>query len=499
MLKYFRENAVRILVVTISAFVLSMIVIGWQSNMYNRNEGRNRNQQQEGVFATYKGEEINFRKYRNVLQQNSAPYQNEKIMDPFLSMYINYRSLQDVFSFLAYLDAADKRNIKVKNSEVKYNINAMKKNYKMSNKEFKQMVKRNGFTMKELKEDIRDDIKVKKYLSLIESLSNVSESELKDMYTRVNASHILISIAKDADKEVIKAKKDLIDSLYERAKKGSDFGVLAKENSDDPGSKLDSGSLGWFKKGVMVPEFEKVAFSIEKEEISKPFRSEYGYHIIKLNEREEGEIPLDADIDELKKQFKKQKKENLFYEDLGKLEDISKIHERSLLAYEYRLRGEYQKAFALFNLLLSENPNSPVLHLFVADVLERQDKFSEAKKEYDKAVLKERVLKQQNPFIHFYLAKLHIKQKRKKSAAKELKLAEEASQDSITILRRIAKEYKDMGYTKSSARIDSKIEKIELTKELEKQKMDDMLEKSETQATGLSDLEIDLTENIKLN
>jgi len=499
MLKFLRDNAGKILVITISAFVLSMAVIAWQGNMANRlNGGRKRSQQTEGVFASYKGKEINFRKYRNVLQQNSSPYKDEKIMDPFLSMYISYKSIQDVFSFLSYLDAAGKRGIKAKRSEVKYNINAMKKNYQLNNKEFKQMIIRNGFTMKSLKEDVRDDIKVKKYLSLIDSLSNISDSELRDMYTRVKASHILITVPKDADDKVIKGKKDLIDSLYAQAKKGSDFAKLAKENSDDSGSKDSGGSLGWFKKGVMVPEFEKVVFALEKGEISKPFRSEYGYHIVKLDDREEGEIPLDADINELKKQFKAKKKERLFYTDMGKLEDVSKIYERALLAYEYRLKGEYQKAYTLFNLMISENPNTPILHLFVADVLEREDKLGEAEKEYKKAELKERVLKQQNPFIHFYLAKLMIKEKHKRSAAKELKIAEEMSQDSITILRRIAKEYKDMGYTKSASRIDNKIEKIQLTKELEKQKVDDMLKNKVTQNSDLSDLDVDLTKSEKI-
>ena len=58
------------------------------------------------------------------------------------------------------------------------------------------------------------------------------------------------------------------------------FAEYAQKYSDDPGSKTNGGSLGWFGKGMMVPEFEKAAFSLAKNKISPPVKTQFGYHLI---------------------------------------------------------------------------------------------------------------------------------------------------------------------------------------------------------------------------
>jgi len=77
--------------------------------------------------------------------------------------------------------------------------------------------------------------------------------------------------------------KPTIDMIYSDILKGSDFGQLAKDESDDPGSASQFGSLGVFGKGQMVPEFENVAFSLKPGEISKPFKSPFGWHIVRVD------------------------------------------------------------------------------------------------------------------------------------------------------------------------------------------------------------------------
>lgn len=74
-----------------------------------------------------------------------------------------------------------------------------------------------------------------------------------------------------------------IKAVYERAIAGEDFAKLASEFSEDPGSKDNGGSLGEFGKGMMVPEFESTAFALKEGEISKPFKTSFGWHFIKLN------------------------------------------------------------------------------------------------------------------------------------------------------------------------------------------------------------------------
>ena len=89
-----------------------------------------------------------------------------------------------------------------------------------------------------------------------------------------------------------KQAKDLINSLYERAKK-EDFAILARVYSDDPGSKMDGGKLDWAPEGVYDKAFEKVMKKSEINVISEPFESAFGWHILKVLERREKNITND--------------------------------------------------------------------------------------------------------------------------------------------------------------------------------------------------------------
>lgn len=92
------------------------------------------------------------------------------------------------------------------------------------------------------------------------------------MVTKVNASHILVSSEKDAN------------SILARIAKGEDFAALAKRFSKCP-SKSKGGNLGWFGRGDMVPEFDKVCFEGKKGDVIGPVKTEFGYHIIKINDQ----------------------------------------------------------------------------------------------------------------------------------------------------------------------------------------------------------------------
>ncbi|WP_179295542.1 peptidylprolyl isomerase [Bacillus sp. FJAT-45350] len=103
---------------------------------------------------------------------------------------------------------------------------------------------------------------------------DVSEVEV------VRASHILVE-----DEETVA-------EVLEKLEAGEDFASLAEEYSTDPGSAAQGGDLSYFTRGKMVPEFEEVAFTLEEGEISEPVESQFGYHIIKVTEK-------DVSVDEL--------------------------------------------------------------------------------------------------------------------------------------------------------------------------------------------------------
>lgn len=102
---------------------------------------------------------------------------------------------------------------------------------------------------------------------------------------QVHAAHIL-KLAGDPRIRKIDPTRDSvakvqIDSLYQLAINGADFAELAKNNSEDPSSAHDGGDLGFFGATRMVPEFEEVAFALKDGEVSEPFKTSFGYHIIK--------------------------------------------------------------------------------------------------------------------------------------------------------------------------------------------------------------------------
>ncbi len=96
---------------------------------------------------------------------------------------------------------------------------------------------------------------------------------------QVRARHIL-KLTRGLSAEEAAAQKQKIDSLYQCIKAGEDFGDLAARESDDTGSARRGGELDWFGAGVMVPEFEKAAFALKEGEVSEPFETAYGYHIV---------------------------------------------------------------------------------------------------------------------------------------------------------------------------------------------------------------------------
>jgi peptidyl-prolyl cis-trans isomerase C len=107
---------------------------------------------------------------------------------------------------------------------------------------------------------------------------------------KVRASHILLGTLDPATRKPLsdgqkEAKRKQMDELLKRAKAGEDFAALAREYSEDPGSKERGGEYPPFARGQMVPEFEATAFSLGENQISDVVVTSFGYHIIKLHER----------------------------------------------------------------------------------------------------------------------------------------------------------------------------------------------------------------------
>ncbi len=124
----------------------------------------------------------------------------------------------------------------------------------------------------------------------------ISDDQLKVQYqaniqqyqvpNRVHVEHILFMTVGKTDAEVDEIKKTAEDVLNQAKKKGANFEDLAKKYSEDPGTKAKGGDLGWLIQGQTVPEFEKAAFSLDKGQISDLVRTQYGFHVIKVLDKE---------------------------------------------------------------------------------------------------------------------------------------------------------------------------------------------------------------------
>lgn len=103
----------------------------------------------------------------------------------------------------------------------------------------------------------------------------------------IQPAHILIHLKQDATDEQKAAAKVRIDSVYQALKDGADFAELAKQVSQDPGSASRGGMLPWIGPNQVVKEFEDVAYSLEKGEMSEPFLMPFGYDIVKLLDKKD--------------------------------------------------------------------------------------------------------------------------------------------------------------------------------------------------------------------
>jgi foldase protein PrsA len=176
---------------------------------------------------------------------------------------------------------AKKQKVTVKDSELDQEVETLKASYG-GEEAFNQALETNNTSLSYLKQDLKNYLTIKK---LLEPEITITDEEMKTYFDenkdsfavaeQIKASHILVADEKTANK----VKQKLAD--------GGDFTELAKEYSTDDSTKDLGGELGYFAKGTMVPEFDDAAFELAVGQVSKPVKTEYGYHIIKVEAKKE--------------------------------------------------------------------------------------------------------------------------------------------------------------------------------------------------------------------
>ncbi len=166
-------------------------------------------------------------------------------------------------------------------------------NYKLKLKEAKQL----GLDKKDVY--LRELEGYKKQLSKgYLTDTQTSETLIKEAYDRslerINASHILINVKSNASAKDTLEAYTKIKEIKSKIDKGEPFEMLAKTYSQDPSVVQNGGNLGWFSAFRMVYPFENAAYNTKKGEVSEPFRTQFGYHIVKVNDKEKklGEVTV---------------------------------------------------------------------------------------------------------------------------------------------------------------------------------------------------------------
>jgi parvulin-like peptidyl-prolyl isomerase len=209
---------------------------------------------------------------------------------------------------------------KVTDEEVAAQYERIKGNFG-SEAELKKQVEAAGQTIEKVKTGLRSRLQQEHWINeQIKGKDEVTDADAADFYTKnpeqfkapeqVRASHILIAVAQDAKPEVVVEKEKAAKAIADRVKKGEPFDKLAKELSEDPSAKQNSGDLDFFGRQQMVKEFSDAAFAMKKDEISDPVRSQFGYHVIKVTDHKDAEtITLEKAKPQLLAFLKQQKKQ----------------------------------------------------------------------------------------------------------------------------------------------------------------------------------------------
>lgn len=180
------------------------------------------------------------------------------------------------------------KNYKVEDKDVDKKFDEMKKQY---GDQFDTLLKQQGIKEETIKNGVRAQLAQEKAIE-----KTITDKELKDNYKpEIKASHILV-------KDEATAKK-----VKEELGQGKSFEELAKQYSEDTGSKEKGGDLGFFGPGKMVKEFEDAAYKLKKDEVSEPVKSQFGYHIIKVTDIKEPEKSFEQSKADIKKEIVQKK------------------------------------------------------------------------------------------------------------------------------------------------------------------------------------------------
>ena len=191
--------------------------------------------------------------------------------------------------------------ISITDADVNQYIDQVKKNNRLSDDDLKTALAREGQTVASYKVSVKTEMEKSEIIDRqVKRKVTITDEDVERYYkanpnkyrsdARARIRHILLTLPERAAPDRVQAVMAEGKELYERVKAGEDFATLAKQYSQGAGQ-ADGGDIGWIKRGTLIPGLEEVAFEkLQVGQVSEPFRTSMGVHIVKLEAREAGNV-----------------------------------------------------------------------------------------------------------------------------------------------------------------------------------------------------------------
>ncbi len=352
-----------------------------------------------------------------------------------------------------------------------------------SDEELKMLISQVGAkNLKAFKEMLREILAEQKLYAQLakEAKLEVSEEEVKEHFETMDLSHILIATdslvtEKPSSPEAALKKAQ---EVYRKLQAGEKFEDLAKEYSDDASNKEQGGLLGTasvaYFKSVFVPEFVDAALKLKAGEYSAPVKTEFGYHLIKMNERkyaqgEEWEAAKERIRTELYAQKFQMEKRQEWIKNLRENEAKIEILDPMLLGYSLAEKEKWAEAAQAYEKALTDKRYKNKLNTFLA----LANVYKEAKN-FDAALnVFNRLPKEfANDFaVPMVKAEIYAAQEKKEEAKQALLEAQAKAGDELMLLRQVLEKMQELGLTAETEALQEKIEALEAKFQAEQEEL----------------------------
>ncbi|WP_018247735.1 peptidylprolyl isomerase [Orenia marismortui] len=503
-----RKRMKTIIYVIVVAFVATGALVYLRGPRGGNSQQEAYAQRSDRPVATVNGEEISYQEYSYQLNGYLRQYQNQISSNQVVGL--KSRVLNNLINQELILQAAEKNGINPEISEetIQEQLDQAINKYASSKEEFEKIIKKNGQTIEDVKNTIKNSMTMQKriegMLAKVKADVKITEEEIAKEYEEVTASHILIK-TDDKDDKDDKEAKEKAEKVLKLAKAGNDFTELAKEYSEGP-SASRGGELGSFGHGKMVPAFEKAAFAMKVGEVSDLVKTEFGYHIIKVTDKKvaSGE-EFNSKKEEIRKKLLSQKESEAINQWIEETRDDSKViikdkeinaftaaQEGDLktaikdykaaikansgsyylyhnLADAYQRNGNQEDVISTYQEAINKYPEQVDFYMSLANIYQKEEKFDKAVEVYEQGLTNN----QDNAELHLGLGDLYRAQDKTDEAVVEYEKFSKLSGDNLMAHYRLARVYSQMGLEDKSK---AEMEKL---KEIQKKKQEQVKEERE--------------------